>query len=94
MSTPSPQFRTLFLTHWKTYHPTMYQEMVQANTLEAMLDSMAVQFDDLLYTLVVEQQMDYSAAWEIAINQFLLPEEGSDATSQSQNQPDPPGTSV
>src|SRR5712671_6540967 len=38
MSTPSPQIRNLLLTHWQTYHPTMYQELVQAGTLEAMLD--------------------------------------------------------
>jgi hypothetical protein len=88
MSTPSLQFRKLFLTHWQTYHPTMYQEMVQAGTLEAMLDSAALQLDDLLYTLVVEQQMDYSAAWEIAINQFLLPEEEVDSTSQNQSYTD------
>ncbi len=94
MSTPSPQFRKLFLTHWKTYHPTMYQEMVQANTLEAMLDSAALQLDDLLYTLVVEQQMDYSAAWEIAINQFLLPEEEAVSTSQNQSHTDQPETSA
>ena len=94
MSTPSPQFRILFLTHWQTYHPTMYQEMVQAGTLEAMLDSAALQLDDLLYTLVVEQQMDYSAAWEIAINQFLLPEEEAVSTSQNQSHTDQPETSA
>jgi hypothetical protein len=85
MSTPSPQFRNLLLTHWRAYHPTMYQEMVQANTLEAMLDAAALRLDELLYTLVVEQQMEYAAAWEIAIEQFLLPEEGSDSTSQNQS---------
>lgn len=85
MSTPSPQLRSMLLTHWKTYHPTMYREMVQANTLDAMLDSAALQFDDLMYKLVVEQQMEYTAAWEIAAEQFLLPEEGSDPVSQNQS---------
>jgi hypothetical protein len=84
MSTPSPQLRNLLLTHWKTYHPTMYKELVQENRLDAMLDAAAVQFDDLMYQLVVEQQMDYTAAWEMAAEQFLLPEEASDSTSQNQ----------
>lgn len=92
MSTPSPQLRNLLLTHWKTYHPTMYREMEQAGTLETMLDAAALQFDDLLYTLVIEQQMEYAAAWEIALEQFLLPEEGSDPTSRSQA--DQPETSA
>jgi hypothetical protein len=91
MSTPSPQFRNLLLTHWQTYRPTMYQELVQTGTLEAMLDAAAVQFDDLLYNLVIVHQMEYAAAWEIAVEQLLLPEEASDATSR--NQPDPPATS-
>jgi hypothetical protein len=84
MSTPSPQLRNLLLTHWQTYRPTMYQELVQAGTLDAMLDAAALQFDDLLYTLVMEQQMEYAAAWEIALEQFLLPEEASDPTRQHQ----------
>src|SRR5437016_1795527 len=91
MSTPSPQLRNLLLTHWQTYHPTMYRELVQANTLEAMLDSTALQFGDLLYNLVIVHQMEYAAAWEIALEQFLLPEEEPDTTSR--NQPDPPATS-
>ena len=91
MSTPSPQIRNLLLTHWQTYHPTMYQELVQAGTLEAMLDSTALQFGDLLYNLVIVHQMEYRAAWEIALEQFLLPEEEPDATSQ--NQPNPAETS-
>src|SRR5438270_9786595 len=82
MSTPNPQFRNLLLTHWQTYRPTMYQEMVQTNTLEAMLDAAALQLDDLLYNLVIVHQMEYAAAWEIALEQFLLPEEEPDATSQ------------
>jgi len=78
MSTPSPQLRNLLLTHWQTYHPTMYQELVQTNTLEAHLNAIAEQWCDLMYDLVTVKGMDYAAAREIAVNQFLLPEEGSD----------------
>ena len=87
MSTLSPQLRNLLLTHWQTYHPTMYQELVQTNTLEAHLNAIAEQWCDLMYDLVTVKGMDYAAAREIAVNQFLLPEEGSDSMNQSQNQP-------
>ena len=80
------------MTHWQTYHPTMYQELVQTDTLDERLDAAALQFTDLLYTLVIVHQMEYAAAWEIALEQFLLPEEEPDPTSR--NQPDPPATSA
>ena len=68
MSTPSPQLRNLLLTHWKTYHPTMYRELVQANMLEAHLNAIAEQWCDLMYDLVTVKGMDYAAAREIAVN--------------------------
>jgi len=91
-STPSPQRRNLLLTPWKSYRPAMCKAMVQENRLGAMLDAAAVQCDELMCQLVLVQQMDYGAAWETALGQFLLPQAGSDSTSQ--NQPDPPGTSA
>ena len=60
---------------------------MQTNTLEAHLNAIAEQWCDLMYDLVTVKGMDYAAAREIAVNQFLLPEEGSDSMNQSQNQP-------
>jgi hypothetical protein len=90
MSTVSPQLRSLLLTHWKTYHPTMYQELVREGTLEAHLKAIAEQWCDLMYDLVTVKGMDYAAAREIAVNQFLLPEEDGLASSDStiRSQPD------
>ena len=92
MSTVSPQLRSLLLTHWQTYHPTMYQELVRAGMLEAHLQAISEQWCDLMYDLVTVKGMDYAAAREIAVNQFLLPEEDGleslDSTSQSRSQPD------
>jgi hypothetical protein len=62
----------------------MYRELVQANMLEAHVTAIAEQWCDLMYDLVTVKGMDYAAAREIAVNQFLLPEEGSDSVSQSQ----------
>ena len=67
----------------------MYQELVRENELEAHLQAIAEQWCDLMYDLVSVNGMDYAAAREIAVNQFLLPEEdGLDSANQSQNQPD------
>jgi len=60
----------------------LYQELVQAGTLEAHLNAIAEQWCDLMYDLVTVQRMEYAAAREIAVNQFLLPaEEDSDSTN-------------
>ena len=67
--------RSLILTHWHNYHPKMVAQFKRENRLETELETTAEQFSDLIYSLVIEQKMDYSAAWEIAIDQFFLPEE-------------------
>src|SRR2546423_8514096 len=86
MSTLSPQLRNLLLTHWQTYHPTMYRELVQANTLEAHLNAIAEQWCDLMYDLATVKGMDYAAARQIAVNRCLLPAEGPACSNRSQYQ--------
>ncbi len=65
----------LILTHWQQYHPRMLAELQRENRLETELAQTVKDFDDLLYDLVVVKKMQYQSAWEIAIDQFLLPEE-------------------
>jgi hypothetical protein len=90
----NPLVRNLILTHWRTYHPKMVAEMERENRLDEAVSSTAEQFTELMYTLVVEQGMDYSAAKEIAIDQFLLPEEADESDPTNQNrQNNPPATS-
>ena len=79
--------RNLILTHWQHYQPTMFAQFQKENRLEAELKATQEQIIDLMYDLVTVKGMDYAAAREIAVNQFLLPEEGSDSMNQSQNQP-------
>jgi hypothetical protein len=67
----------------------MVAQLRQENRLEQELEATVKQFNDLMYRLVIEQKMDYAAAWEIAIDQFLLPEEESSLTSQNQQQESP-----
>ena len=60
----------------------MLVQLKRENRLEKVLEETAEQFTDLLYQLVSVQKIEYHQAWEIAVDQFLLPEESS-STSQS-----------
>jgi hypothetical protein len=80
---------SLILDHWSRYHPSMLARLKRENQLEKVLEETAEQFTDLLYQLVSVQKMEHNQAWEIAVNQFLLPEESS-----STNPSSPPATSA
>src|SRR5579885_2748604 len=65
------------LQHWRDYQPTMYTQFVTENRLEEELEKTAEQVSDLHYHLVIEEKMDYQAAWEIVQDQFFQAEEES-----------------
>lgn len=67
----------LILVHWQRYHPSMLTYLQQESLLQSALEETAEQFTDLLYDLVLVRKLEYHRAWEIAINEFLLPEESS-----------------
>ena len=79
---------SLLLEHWSRYHPSMLAQLKQQNRLQEELEKTAERFADLIYELVSVQKMEYHQAWEMAINQFLLPEESS-----SKNPSSPPAIS-
>jgi hypothetical protein len=81
---------SLILEHWSRYHPRMLAQLRQEKRLEQVLEETAQQFSDLLYDLVSVKKMEYHQAWELAIQQFLLPEESSLSPSRKK---DPPATS-
>jgi|ERR1700691_2991211 len=79
---------SLVLKHWSLYHPLMSEDLRRQNRLQEELETTVNLFADLLYELVSVKKMEYHQAWEIAINEILMPEESS-STSPS----DPPATS-
>ena len=83
------RLRSLILTHWQNYHPTMVEEFKKENRLEAELEETANQFSDLLHELTVVKKMSSPSAWEIAVNQFLLPEEEESSSNEDQSNRDP-----
>jgi len=68
---------SLILEHWERYHPRMLARLRQENRLEQTLEETARQFADLMYDLVSVKKIEYHQAWELATEQFLLPEESS-----------------
>jgi hypothetical protein len=66
---------SLILDHWSRCHPKMTAQLRQENRLEQSLRETAERFADLLYQLVSVKKMEYNQAWEMAIAEFLLPEE-------------------
>ena len=69
----------------------MLLRLQRENRLEQALEETAEQFNDLLYDLISIRKMEYHQAWELAIDQMLLPEE---STSTSSPRSDPPATSA
>jgi hypothetical protein len=66
---------SLILEHWSRYHPKMLAELRRQNLLQRTLNETAERFADLLYDLVSVKKMEYVQAWDIAIQEILLPEE-------------------
>jgi hypothetical protein len=66
---------SLILEHWSRCHPKMLAELRQQNRLQQTLQETAERFSDFLYEMVSVKKMEYNQAWELAIQEFLLPEE-------------------
>jgi hypothetical protein len=66
---------SLILEHWSRYHPKMLAELRRQDRLTQTLEETAERFTDILYELVSVKKMEYTQAWEIAVQEILLPEE-------------------
>jgi hypothetical protein len=66
---------SLILEHWNRYHPKMLAELRRQNRLQQTLEETAERFTDILYELVSVKKMEHNQAWEIAVQEILLPEE-------------------
>jgi hypothetical protein len=68
---------SLILAHWSLYHPLMLAEFQRQNRLQWELEQTAEQFADMMYEMVSVRKLEYHRAWELAMQEFLLPEESS-----------------
>jgi hypothetical protein len=78
---------SLILDHWKRHHPKMLAQLQRENKLEQELHETAERFADLLYQMVSVRKVGYGQAWELAMNEFFLPEESPLSQSPKRNLP-------
>jgi hypothetical protein len=65
------------LQHWREHCPQMVRELEEQKTLEQAVFTAQETTGDLLYELVSVRKMSYPAAWEMAMQEWALPESGS-----------------
>ena len=77
------------LKHWRDHCPQMVRDLERKGRLdEAVLESQETT-GDLLYELVSVKKMNYPAAWELAAQEWALPESGSEEETTSGGLPPP-----
>ena len=72
------------LKHWRDHCPRMVRDLEKQNRLEQAVLEAQTRTGDLLYELVSVKKMDYQAAWELAMEEWALPEQ---KVQTSENRP-------
>jgi hypothetical protein len=83
------------LKHWREHCPQMVRDLEQQNRLDQAVFEAQETTGDLLYELVSVKKMNYPAAWELATQEWALPESGNQDTTTSGDLPpaaNPAGT--
>jgi hypothetical protein len=64
------------LKHWREHCPQMVRDLERQNRLDQAVFDAQEKAGDLLYELVSVKKMDYQAAWELALQEWALPQSG------------------
>src|SRR5260370_18245953 len=62
------------LKHWRENCPQMVRDLEKQHRLEQAVFEAQEKTGDLLYELVSVRKMNYQAAWELATQEWALPE--------------------
>jgi len=62
------------LKHWREHCPQMVRDLEKQNRLDQAVFEAQEKTGDLLYELVSVKKMTYQAAWELAAQEWLLPQ--------------------
>ena len=77
------------LRHWREHCPQMVRDLERKGRLdEAVLEAQETT-GDLLYELVSVKKMNYPAAWELATQEWALPQSGNQGETTSGDLPPP-----
>lgn len=85
------------LRHWREHCPQMVRDLELKGRLDQAVFAAQETTGDLLYELVSVKKMNYPAAWELAAQEWALPESGSEDETTSGDLPppaNPSGTST
>jgi hypothetical protein len=82
------------LNHWRVHCPQMVRDLEQQNRLEQAVFAAQETTGDLLYELVSVKKMNYPAAWELATQEWALPQSANQTGDLPQPYLPPPGTST
>src|SRR5258708_31774197 len=83
--------------HWREHCPQMVRDLERQKRLDQAVFAAQETTGDLLYELVSVKKMNYPAAWELATQEWALPESGNQEKSTSGDLPppaNPSGTST
>jgi hypothetical protein len=83
------------LKHWREHCPQMVRDLEQQNRLDQAVFEAQETTGDLLYELVSVKKMNYPAAWELATQEWALPQSGNQGENASGDLPptaNPSGT--
>ena len=75
------------LKHWRENCPQMVRDLEQQNRLDQSVLEAQETTGDLLYELVSVKKMNYPAAWELATQEWALPQSENQEESTSGDLP-------
>ena len=81
------------LRHWREHCPQMVRDLERKGRLDQTVLEAQETTGDLLYELVSVKKMNYPAVWELAMQDWALPQSGSEDETTTGDLPLPPNPS-
>jgi hypothetical protein len=88
----SSRFSNLILEHWRRHRPQMVLHLQRENKLTEEIEQAENRAMDLLYHYLSVDNLQYQTAWDLAMQECLLPEETTSSLKTNPNEL-PPATS-
>jgi hypothetical protein len=88
----SSRFSDMILQHWKQHQPELVLQLEKANQLSDAIATAECRAIDLLYHYLSVDNLQYQTAWDLAMQECLLPGEATLSSKKNPNEL-PPATS-
>lgn len=77
----------MILQHWRIHRPLMVAQLEKTHQLAQAVSQAEEQATDRLYELLHLRKMQYQEAWELAMEDWLTPEETPSSWMTSESRP-------